>query len=85
MRGKELVAVKTVKGKKYLTMLCEVIMISEQNIFQILAVLSSSVDVERLTKEMSTMLLLEHTNVMSLRGVCLADKRRKKAQSSSQS
>ena len=37
----------------------------------IVAVLFSSGDLERLTKEISTMLSLEHPNVMSLVGVCL--------------
>ena len=33
--------------------------------------LFSTNDVERLAKEVSTMLLFEHTNVMSLLGVCV--------------
>ena len=38
----------------------------------IFSALFSKIDVEQLTKEVSTMLSLEHTNVMSLRGVCVA-------------
>ena len=41
-------------------------------IFSMLPALFSNDDVERLAKEVSTMLMLEHTNVMSLRGVCVS-------------
>ena len=39
--------------------------------FCVHAALFSSSDMERLAKEVSTMLLFEHTNIMSLIGVCI--------------
>lgn len=65
--GKELVAIKTAKGRR-------TIIITQKYSYYaliLLAALSSSGDVKRLTKEMSTMLTFEHTNVMSLVGVCI--------------
>ena len=65
--GKELVAIKTAKGRR-------TIIITQMYSYYaliLLAALSSSGDVKRLTKEMSTMLTFEHTNAMSLVGVCI--------------
>ena len=65
--GKELVAVKTGKGyyalahKEYVSCVC------------VFAALFSSGDMERLAKEVATMLSFEHPNVMSLVGVCIEE------------
>ena len=76
--GKELVAVKTVKGILYYTSRSPIIIMMIRvfhfiNLFALcvhIALFSSS-DMERLAKEVSTMLLFEHTNIMSLIGVCI--------------
>ena len=71
--GSELVAIKTGKGIKKPVL--RLIFNEVHNIpcvhICICAALFSSGDLERLTKEISTMLSFEHPNVMSLVGVCL--------------
>ena len=64
--GKELVAVKT--GKGYI--LCSYALIKFLCVF---AALFSSGDMERLAREVATMLSFEHPNVMSLVGVCIEE------------
>ena len=71
--GSELVAVKTGKGIKKCTCL---VLVHERHVtciypLSICTALFSSGDLERLTKEISTMLSFEHPNVMPLVGVCL--------------
>ena len=63
--GKELVAVKTVKGKY--AELQSAMSVCYNNS----TALFTQTDMERLAKEVSTMLSFEHTNVMSLVGVCI--------------
>ena len=67
--GSELVAVKTGKGiKNCVGIDCQSV---EMACVCKHVALFSSGDLERLTKEISTMLSFEHPNVMSLVGVCL--------------
>ena len=62
--GKELVAVKTGKG-------IYKIIIYIYNIYLLSLALFTQTDMERLAKEVSTMLSFEHRNIMSLVGVCI--------------
>ena len=61
--GRDMVAVKTCKGNKYLS----ITLTHEQHF---LSVLSHTSDKEKLLKEVTTMLSFKHPNVMSLIGMC---------------
>ena len=65
--GKELVAVKTGKGVIRTINRKHILLLSPY----IYTALFSSHDMERMTKEVSTMLNFKHPNVMPLIGVCL--------------
>ena len=64
--GKELVAVKTGKGMPQI-----IIIPSSKKLMTLCTALFSTDDLEKLAKEVSTMLSFKHSNVMSLIGVCI--------------